>query len=131
MDNKESLLQHLSRLEKHLMQPEVRRSPAELEKLLAEEFVEFGSSGRVYDRQSIIEALSIESPFTCSIDDFKVVSLGPQVALVTYRAVCHESDDEHPIHSLRSSIWKLVDGEWQMVFHQGTPTSAQYDQTRS
>ncbi len=125
MDNKESLRQHLSTLEKHLMRPEVRRSPAELKKLLAEEFVEFGSSGQVYDRKSIIEALSIESPFTFSIEDFKVVSLGPQVALVTYRAVCHESGDEHPIHSLRSSIWRQVDGEWRMVFHQGTPTATE------
>ncbi|UCE25423.1 MAG: DUF4440 domain-containing protein [Candidatus Zixiibacteriota bacterium] len=124
MDNKESLRQHLSRLEKHLMQPEVRRSPAELRKLLAEEFVEFGSSGQVYDRKSIIEALSIESPFTCSIEDFSVVSLSPQLALVTYRAVCSENDNESSVHSLRSSIWRQVDGEWQMVFHQGTPTSA-------
>ena len=27
-------------------------------------------------------------------------------------------------HVLRSSIWKLIDGRWQMVFHQGTLSQA-------
>jgi len=27
---------------------------------------------------------------------------------------------EQPTDSLRSFVWKLIDGRWQMVFHQGT-----------
>ncbi len=29
------------------------------------------------------------------------------------------------MHTLRSSVWKLIDGNWQMAFHQGTPTVAE------
>jgi hypothetical protein len=45
-------------------------------------------------------------------------TLAPDVVLATYRVV----DETRKQHTLRSSIWKLKDGRWQMVFHQGTPT---------
>jgi hypothetical protein len=41
---------------------------------------------------------------------------------VTYRVIRQGTADEPPIYSLRSSIWKLIDDRWQMVFHQGTLT---------
>jgi hypothetical protein len=111
-------------LENRLLRPEVRHSRAELERLLAEEFVEFGSGGRVYDRHSIIEELSKESNAQGSITDFELVLLTSNVALVTYRATFSEGEGEPAHHSLRSSIWKMVGDTWRIVFHQGTPTSA-------
>jgi hypothetical protein len=124
MDSGETLSQLLYQLEEHLLQPEVRHSRDELEKLLADEFVEFGSAGRIYNRQSIIEELGKESNAQGSITDFELVSLASNVALVTYRAVFSEGEGEPAHHSLRSSIWKLMGGTWQIVFHQGTPTMA-------
>ncbi|WP_370676935.1 DUF4440 domain-containing protein [Pleomorphomonas sp. PLEO] len=44
-------------LERTLHRPEVRRSPETVGALLADDFIEFGSSGTVYDKASIIEAL--------------------------------------------------------------------------
>jgi len=38
-------------LEQSLLRPKIRRSPAAVTALLADDFVEFGSSGRVYDNQ--------------------------------------------------------------------------------
>lgn len=125
MESSETLHQLLYRLESRLLQPEVRHFPAELEKLLADEFVEFGSAGRVYNRQSIIEELGKESNARISMRDFEIVSIAPDVSLVTYRAVFTEGEGEPAHHSLRSSIWKKVGDNWQMIFHQGTPTSAQ------
>jgi hypothetical protein len=124
MHNNDITKQLLYDLENRLLQPEVRHSRAELEKLLAEEFVEFGSTGRVYDLKSIADELSKESNAQGSITDFELVSLAPDVALVTYRAVFSEGEGEPAQHSLRSSIWKRSGDGWQMVFHQGTPTSA-------
>jgi hypothetical protein len=124
MDSGETLSQLLYQREEHLLQPEVRHSRDELEKLLADEFVEFGSAGRIYNRQSIIEELGKESNAQGSITDFELVSLASNVALVTYRAVFSEGEGEPAHHSLRSSIWKLMGGTWQIVFHQGTPTMA-------
>jgi hypothetical protein len=117
MDSGETLSQLLYQLEERLLQPEIRHSPAELAKMLADEFVELGSEGR-------IEELGKESNAQGSITDFELVSLASNVALVTYRAVFSEGEGEPAHHSLRSSIWKLMGGTWQIVFHQGTPTMA-------
>ena len=85
METQASVHQLLFDLEQRLLQPEVRRSRDELTALLAEEFVEFASSGRVFDRPSIIAALSVETRFEASITDFRAVSLAQDTVLVTYR----------------------------------------------
>ena len=110
----EKLLRHL---EESLLQPAFRNSPEAIDALLAAEFIEFGSSGRVYDKQQALESLRAETTTRRSLTDFTTRLLAPGVVLVTYRALRH---DESPTCSLRSSIWKLTDGRWQIVFHQGT-----------
>jgi len=124
MDMNESLKQLLYRLEESLLQPEIRRSPAEVARLLADEFVEFGSSGRVYEKQSIIDELSQEPEIRFLMKDFRAFSLAQGVVLVTYRATSFSRNKEKAVHSLRSSVWKSSQGGWQMIFHQGTPTPA-------
>jgi hypothetical protein len=49
-------------LEERLMQPSVRGSPEQVAQLLADDFVEVGKSGRVYDKQQIMELLQREQP---------------------------------------------------------------------
>ena len=116
-----SIEAHLRSLEEKLLQPDVRKAATELDALLAEGFIEFGSSGRVFDKQEIIDALRSESPAHLSLTDFKALLLGPGVVLTTYRAVQYGPLGELLKHSLRSSVWRLLDGRWQIVFHQGTP----------
>ncbi|WP_053268651.1 nuclear transport factor 2 family protein [Pseudomonas chlororaphis] len=90
-----------------------------LMQLLAEEFVEFGASGRVWSRAQVIEALLEESPAQRRVSDFRVQLLATGVALVTYR--CRTViDRQAPEESLRSSCWRHDGGAWRMVFHQGT-----------
>jgi hypothetical protein len=116
----------LRRLEDQLLQPDTRRSADQLDHLLADEFVEFGSSGRVFDKVTIIEWLNEEPPALSvqrSISDFSAKWLTPEIALVTYRLVVRRGDVEAEAHSLRSSIWKAINGRWQMIFHQGTLAS--------
>jgi hypothetical protein len=115
---------HLRTLEQRLLQPDVRRSARAIASLLADEFVEFGSSGRVFDKPQIIAALRDESPIERVLSDFRSTVLAPGVVLVTYRIARRTASDELPQHLLRSSIWKLIDGRWQMVFHQGTLSPA-------
>ena len=50
----------LRELEERLLQPDVRRSPRAVADLLADEFVEFGSAGRIFDKPQIIAALRDE-----------------------------------------------------------------------
>jgi hypothetical protein len=111
---------HLRQLEERLLQPSVRKSAEEVSELLASEFIESGSSGRIFDKQQIIASLQMESTVRRSLVDFKTWILSPGIVLVTYRAIRQVAPGEQLIYSLRSSIWKLIDGRWQMVFHQGT-----------
>ncbi|MEH2011550.1 DUF4440 domain-containing protein [Nostoc sp.] len=74
------------------------------------------------DKQQIINSLQnepIESLTQRAITEFKTLVLATGVVLVTYRIVRHISG-EQPVHSLRSSIWKLNNHRWKMIFHQGT-----------
>ncbi|CAN7200051.1 DUF4440 domain-containing protein [Rhizobium rhizogenes] len=50
-------LEEVQSLEEALHRPEVRCSREAVERLLAEGFVEFGASGSVYDRTTIIDLL--------------------------------------------------------------------------
>ena len=106
--------------EQALLTPEVRESRIALEDLLAPEFREFGSSGRVFDRPAIVSALHQEADAFRSgaephMQEFRCTRLGPEAALVTYTIVRGGS-----AASLRSSVWVLQHGQWRMVFHQGT-----------
>jgi hypothetical protein len=112
-----ALLRHL---EERLLEPEVRKSAQEVADLLADEFIEFGSSGRVLNKRQLIEILQHEPAVRISLLEFHASVLAPGVVLVTYRAVRRTAADGQPTRSLRSSVWKVIDGRWQMVFHQGT-----------
>jgi hypothetical protein len=110
-------IEKLFELETALHKKEIRNSPAAVAALLADEFTEFGSSGKVYDKPAIIELLRNEkmaSGEKITVENFVVRELSPDVALDTYLA---------SKRTLRSSIWRLSDSRWQMIFHQGTRVS--------
>ena len=119
----DAIARQLRELEESLLRPDVRTSPAVAD-LIADDFIEFGSSGRVYAKTDMIAALLTESPVTLSASGFHVAMLADDVALVTYRATRHATP---PVHSLRSSIWRLREGRWRIVFHQGTRTAPSPD----
>lgn len=111
-------------LEEKLLRQETRNSPGEVATLLHPDFVEFGQSGTVWSRQQTMDRLAQERPMEGSLTDLPVRSLAADVMLVTYRAIGRDPASGNEWHSLRSSVWKLADGRWQMIFHQGTPTRA-------
>lgn len=115
LENLFSLNEHLCQLEEQLLKPEIRTSPVDIEKLLADDFLEFGSSGNVwYKRDCIGEGVLKVRDMT--LFDFQVHLLSEDVVLTTYRV----EDKTRMQHTLRSSIWRFRDGRWQMFFHQGT-----------
>ena len=113
----------LRELELRLLTPGIRQNRDAVSALIADEFCEFGSSGRIFDKQGILDALANESATEVSMTDFKTTILAPGIVLSTYRS--HRSDDAQgtSVASLRSSIWMMRNGRWQMVFHQGTRCS--------
>jgi hypothetical protein len=118
----------LCELEKRLHHPETRASSAEVASLLADEFFEFGASGLVWSRQQVIDGLPQEQKTQPARElgssNFAVHWLAEGVALVTYRGTRRTPSDGMVFHFLRSSIWKLINERWQMVFHQGTPVGS-------
>jgi hypothetical protein len=121
----------LEGLEEFLFDPIERREVASVSALLAEDFREFGSSGRVYTKLDILSELSTEQPAMVTITEFTCDLVSPGVALVTYKSLTtHESRAQ--TRELRSSIWAQRpvqpyatpgvgrEMRWQMIFHQGT-----------
>src|SRR4051812_48254457 len=96
--------EQLRDLEQQLLLPSVRGSRHVLAPLLADDFREFGSSGRVFDKQSIMEALLVETPADISMVDFRIKMLSADVALITYRAIWWGATDVQTSFSLRSSL---------------------------
>jgi hypothetical protein len=112
----DALRDELKALELSLMDPAMRGNPDAVGALLAPEFVEFGASGRVFDRAAIVAALAAEGTRVArKLSRFTLRELGPDAALVTCRVKRADG-----IETLRSSVWQRRDGCWQMVFHQGT-----------
>ena len=119
-DTSNTIVLQLRKLEEDLLQPEIRKDREAVAALLADDFCEFGSSGKVFSKPEIIQALQTEESSQISIADFRVQSLTSGIALVTYRAVEQGEAGREIRTSLRSSVWVMRDEEWQMLFHQGT-----------
>lgn len=110
--------QTLFELEQRLAQVGKRLSAEEASSLVAEDFLEFGSSGKVWSKAEIIAAMSQWGPVERIVQDFSVRELRASVCLVTYKVI---GLDGRPVpFSLRSSIWQKYGDSWQIVFHQGT-----------
>jgi hypothetical protein len=119
----ENIARELRRSEEALLDPAVRRDRTRIAELLAEEFVEFGSSGRVWTPDEILEMLAGENPAPIEMLNFECAVLANDVALVTYRASRTDARTGIQSSSLRSSIWTKKPGGWRLRFHQGTRTS--------
>lgn len=103
-------------LETRLHRRAVRNSPEAVAALLADDFVEFGATGRIHDKAETIRLLSVDDDQgPVELKGFVARQLAPTVILVTYTAIWPGR-----LVVLRSSIWSLNDGSWQMTFHQGT-----------
>lgn len=110
------LAEHIRELEEQLLSNPVRTNPAAVALLIADDYIEFGSSGRVWRKQDQVgEGGAGEVRMTLS--HFELRTLSEDTVLATFRIFNEDSG----MHCLRSSIWKFRDGRWQMFFHQGTP----------
>jgi hypothetical protein len=103
----------LQRLELALASRDPTGIDGGLTSLIADDFLEFGKSGRVWTAASVREILEGAPPKPDSIEDFDAAELAEGVVLVTYVA-------PGPPSVNRSSIWVRRSGRWLIRFHQGT-----------
>ena len=104
MEIESSLKEQIYLLEGRLLQPEVRGSKEEIAMLLADDFVDFGSSGRIFDKTQVVEELPYSPTVPMMIEDFQLKVLSSHVILATYRIVRTNEPREEMRNSLRSSI---------------------------
>lgn len=108
------LQEHLHTLEERLLHPERETDANDLNTLLTPEFKEFCTSGRIYNVDQLMDALTSSAPRIATMSHFYVTPLGEDSALTTYHISTATSTSHH------SSVWVRRGGGWQMLFHQGT-----------
>ncbi|WP_137931085.1 nuclear transport factor 2 family protein [Mesorhizobium comanense] len=109
-------------LELALLKAPTRSDPDFLDAVLDDDMIEFGKSGHEYDKRSILAALTASEDGPVPDDhlemtNIRAVQLAPEVVLLTYRL---RPKTGNAVASLRSSVWSRRDGNWRLVFHQGT-----------
>lgn len=108
-------------LELSLLKSEVRSSREALNKLIADDFIEFGSSDNKYTKQNILERLpNTLEKIEYTVSDFTVDTPSDNIAIATFKTE-RTADGKDKVISLRSSHWRKSDGQWQIFFHQATP----------
>jgi hypothetical protein len=116
---------HILALEKDILRAPLQHDQSFLESVLADEFVEFGKSGRSYNKAAVIAALRDEGgtpTVTLAMDNIQTLRLSADVILLTY-ALNPAHKEAAAIPTLRSSVWTRRNKKWQLVFHQGTPAA--------
>ena len=110
----------LTALEEAMWRADTRFDMAFMERALADDFHEFGRSGRTYTRAQTLAIAPEDSIKTMfPLPNLVIRLLAPDVAQLTYDS--RVEYDGAVEHAHRSSIWtRGVDG-WQLRFHQGTP----------
>jgi len=117
------LKNHLVSLEKQLLIPSVRANIDELKRLISDDFIEVGASGRRFGINDVLVRLPQESSPQFKNYDFELRLLSESLAQLCYGATIIYNDDEIR-HSRRTSLWRQnQDGLWQICYHQGTPCS--------
>lgn len=108
----------LKELEESLWITKSRFDKEHMEQTLANDFFEFGRSGRIYERDDTINgARPQEINAKIPLRNFRVRLITPEVALVTY--ISEVMYEELEVGN-RSSLWLKTQAGWRLKFHQGT-----------
>ncbi len=112
----------LIRLELKLHTREGRTSNETLDSLIADEFREIGASGAYFGKQNVLDRLPNEDEIKIEASDFEYRRFSQSIAHLTYKSKLFCPVGTLVRTSYRTSIWRLENGKWQMIFHQGTVT---------
>lgn len=115
MESETDVFQEIESFEKELVNPKTRKDPRRISELLSDDFLEFGSSGKVIRKCDVLFSAGKPETITYQLDGFDFKMLGERHVLVTYRSVTSSQEI-----ALRSSIWAKEHGRWKMLHHQST-----------
>jgi hypothetical protein len=113
-----TVLAELQRREPIFHRPELGTTRADFERMTVEDFWEIGASGPRYSREYVLDVLeerqSSPGADRWETSDFRCQELAADVYLLTYTL-----RQEQRV-TRRATIWQRMEGEWKIVFHQGT-----------
>lgn len=90
-----------------------------LENRIHDDFMEFGNSGKVYDKNSIIHFLNhLSTDRDIKIQNFVLKYIKDDILMANYISNAKETETK----ALRTSIWIKENADWKLYFHQGTST---------
>jgi hypothetical protein len=115
----QTLHEYLFQQERKILIPSFRKDLVALNFLLSSDYYEIGASGRSYNKKEVLEILLNEDPSEIITTEFRATELSEKAILITYRTK-RTLNDGISTEALRSSIWKLNENQWQIVFHQAT-----------
>ena len=108
-------------LELSLLKPEVRSNRVALDRLLADDFIEFGSSGNKYTKRDILERVpNTQEKIEYEVSDFTVDSPSDNIAIATFKTE-KTTEGKDKVVAERSSHWRNTNKGWQMFLHQAKP----------
>lgn len=118
----QAVLEELMAREPIFHRPALGTSRQAFESMTDPDFWEVGASGHCYSRQYVIDTLVERhaSPHedVWETSEFHCRELAPDIYLLTYRLVQGASRITR-----RCTIWRKDQGEWKIVYHQGTIVS--------
>jgi ketosteroid isomerase-like protein len=111
--------EQLTHLEERLWREQTRFDMQFMEATLADDFFEFGRSGRTYTRETTIGMAAEPIHAVLPLPNLRIRLLDESTAQVTYDSAVRY--DGAIGHGHRSSIWSKTERGWVLRFHQGTP----------
>ncbi len=119
------IFEHLKNLEIRLHGSVNGVDASSVQNLLHAEFIEFGYSGKTYDYKSILDSfeLLMEGDSAIWSQTFDFTKYTPDVVQVRYLSASMNGDGKLSRYAKRSSLWVNMPGNWQLKFHQATPTA--------
>lgn len=120
---KKELEKLIERLEIELLQPDVRRFGKRMMELLADDFLEFGMFGKMFNKQEMIKHITgstSEPNEKYEAMDFEATKIAAKTIRLTYKASIENINTGEKFWTLRCSIWQKRGNAWQIIFHQGT-----------
>ena len=113
-----TILNELKQLEPIFHHPELGINRSDFENMMADEFWEVGASGRIYNRQYVLDELEkrYNNPVkdVWETKDFNCMEIAPDNYLLTYTL------RQGSRITRRSTIWRRTDTGWKILYHQGT-----------
>jgi hypothetical protein len=112
--------------EKAIVDAQKRRDVTAVDALLAEDFREIGSSGRMFCKSDVLDGIKESQIVDCSFEEFRFLRVDSTCVIVTYVTTATRilQGLEQSRRAYRSSTWVERNGAWRIIFHQGTVLTA-------